>query len=128
MVGAGSAPDRQPSDWNGWPLSVTAVSIALTQATRIRGSSSSGSSITAVSSHAVSMVASRNSSLAASARRKPTLVVSPRIAVASSAATSASPGVLAGRAVHDHLAEHRVVRRAHDLLRLERVVDPHVGG
>ena len=41
------------------------------------------------SSQAVSMVASRNSSEATSARRKPTLVVSPRIAVSSSAATSA---------------------------------------
>ena len=36
------------------------------------------------------MVASRNSSLATSARRNPALVVSPRMAVSSSAATSAS--------------------------------------
>ena len=35
------------------------------------------------------MVASRNSSLATSARRNPAFVVSPRIAVSSSAATSA---------------------------------------
>ena len=36
-------------------------------------------------------------------------------------------GLLAGRAVGDDLAEHRVVRRAHDLPGLERVVDPDTG-
>ena len=45
------------------------------------------------SSQAVSMVASRNSSPATSARRKPAFVVSPRIAVSSRAATSARRAV-----------------------------------
>ena len=69
------------------------------------------------------MVASRNSSPAASARRKPTLVVSPSTAVSSSASTSAAAGGLPVGAVHDHLAEHRVVRRGDDLPALQGGVD-----
>ncbi len=65
------------------------TSIALVHAAKTRAVSRLGGSTVAWSSQAVSMVASRNSSLAASARRKPTFVVSPRIAVSSSAATSA---------------------------------------
>ena len=70
--------------------------------------------------------ASRNASLAASARRKPALVVSPRIAVSSRARDQGLPGALAVRAVRDHLAEHRVVRRGHHLAALQGVVDARV--
>src|SRR6478672_3476806 len=87
ITGAGAAPERQPSAWNGCPESA-AVSIAWVQAAKIRAVSASGSSTTLASSQAVSMVASRNSSPAASTRRNPRLVVRPRIAVSSRAATS----------------------------------------
>ena len=102
-----------------------AASIAATQAAITRGTSASGAGTSWWSSQAVSMVASRNSSLATSARRNPALVVRPRIAVSSSARDQRPPGGLAVGAVRDHLAEHRVVRRADDLAALERVVDPH---
>ena len=92
-VGDGVPPSRQPSDWNGCPVSWTATSRAWIHAAKTRGTSGLGGSTTAVSSQAVSMVASRNSSLATSARRNPVLVVSPRMPVASSASTSARRAV-----------------------------------
>ena len=70
------------------------------------------------------MVASRNSSLAASTRRNPTLVVKPSTAVSSSAATSARRAASRSRAVGDDLAQHRVVGRGDDLAALQRRVDP----
>jgi uncharacterized Zn-binding protein involved in type VI secretion len=36
--------------------------------------------------------------------------------------------LLAVAAVGDHLAQHRVVRRRHDLPALQRCVDPHAAG
>ena len=89
MVGAGRPPSRKPSAWNGWPVSDGRAASRATQAAITRGTSASGAGTSWWSSHAVSMVASRNSSLATSARRNPALVVRPRIAVSSSAATSA---------------------------------------
>ena len=71
------------------------------------------------------MVAVRNSSLATSARRKPVLVVRPRISVRSRASHQGAPGGLAVGAVGDDLAEHRVVRRADDLPALEGLVDAY---
>ena len=83
-----------------------------------------GAGSSAVSSQAVSMVASRNSSLATSARRKPVLVVRPRIAVSSRAATRPRRAASRSAPCDDDLAQHRVVRRADDLAALEGVVDP----
>ena len=65
-----------------------------------------------------------NSSPAAIARRKPTLVVRPRIAVRSSASTRRSSRRLPIRPGGDDLAEHRVVLRGHLLAALQGLIDP----
>ena len=115
-LGAGGAPSRNPSAWKGCPLSVNEVIIAWVQATRIArqlvvGRRQRRRRRSERSSQAVSISLSRNASLAASARRKPVLVVRPRMLVSSRAADQGLAGALAVGAVDDHLAEHRVVGR-----------------
>ena len=75
----------------------------------------------------MSIAASRNASEATRSRTNPRFVVTPKIAVSSSAATSAPPRRLARGAVGDDLAEHRVVGRADLLAGLERGVDAGAG-
>ena len=121
-VAAGGPPRRKPSAWKGWPVSREA-SIAAIQAPSARGRSASGAGSSWWSSQAVSMVASRNSSLSTSARRKPALVVRPEDRGGVERLDQRAPGGLAVGSVRDHLAEHGVVRRGDGLPGLEGVVD-----
>ena len=89
--------------------------------TRARAGSGAGTSLR--SSQAVSIVAARKSSDDTSARRKPVLVVMPRIAVSPRASGQDVDRLVAGRRPGDDLAEHRVVGGADLLLGLEGVVD-----
>ena len=69
----------------------------------------------AATKRSTSSVSSRpaaTSSSASRARRKPTLVVTPRIVVAASACVEPGDGLGAVGAVGDHLGQHRVVVRA----------------
>ena len=62
---------------------------------------------------------------ASSVRRKPTLVVRPRIAVSRQRAVQPRERGRAVRAVGDHLGDHRVVVGADDAAGLDRGVDAH---
>ena len=73
------------------------------------------------------MVASRNSSLAASAAQEAGVGGEPEDRGVVEGRDQRLPRGLAVRPVGDHLAEHRVVRRADDLAALQRVVDPDAG-
>ena len=70
------------------------------------------------------MVASRNSSLGHQRPQEAGVGGQPEDGGLVERVDQRPAGRLAVGAVRDHLAEHRVVRRAHDLAALQRVVDP----
>ena len=95
----------------------------MTQAAITRGTSSSGGGTSWWSSQAVSMVASRNSSLGDQRPQEAGVGGQPEDRGVVEGGDQRPPRGLAVGAVRDDLAEHRVVRRADDLAALERVVD-----
>ena len=123
-VGDGVPPRRQPSDWNGCPVSWTATSSAWIHAAKTRGTSRArrlhdrGVEPGGVDGGEPELLARDQRA------QEPGVGGEPEDARRVERLDQRTPGRLAVGAVGDHLAEHRVVRRADDLAARQRLVDP----